>query len=483
MLPNQVYPQDQGAAVEAATDIAEQIDSRQVDFMHGFGTIDGYSRNSGCAYECGRKTFRWDNGPQGFGDDVKPGTTTQLPSTLNMAATFDPQLANEWGTAMGEEFWNKGTNIQEGPGINVARIMRNGRNFEYISGEDPRLGSIMVVPVIDGIQKNVMAIAKHYINNNQETYRRGVNEVVDEVTMMELYGPPFASAVSKADGVMCAYNRINGDWACENEQTLKTMLRGYYNFSGFVVSDWSATVHDDFTTEKAIRNGLDIEMPIPKKFTLDAIQQGLDAKEFTMDDIDDRCIRILSRYFMLPKEKWLPCNGGVCINVNVSTPEHKALARKIAAMSTVMLKNTKNYLPLDFERVTSSKLNIAFIGPDATTNCYTHGSGSGAVVTNAQVCPLQGFTEMFGEEYANEHFVYVDGKSIDAAANAAKNADIAIVFGSAPTGEGKDRQNLSLGGNIDSVIPAVAASQPNTIVVITTGGSVLTPWRKSVPVF
>ena len=89
---------------------------------------------------------------------------------------------------------------------------------------------------------------------------------------------------------------------------------------------------------------------------------------------------------------------------------------------------------------------------------------------------------MFGEEYANEHFVYVDGKSIDAAANAAKNADIAIVFGSAPTGEGKDRQNLSLGGNIDSVIPAVAASQPNTIVVITTGGSVLTPWRKSVPV-
>ena len=113
----------------------------KVDFMHGFG-IDGYSRNSGCAYECGRKTFRWDNGPQGFGDGVKPGTTTQWPSTLNMAATFDPQLANEWGTAMGEEFWNKGTNIQEGPGINVARIMRNGRNFEYISGEDPRLGSI-----------------------------------------------------------------------------------------------------------------------------------------------------------------------------------------------------------------------------------------------------------------------------------------------------------------------------------------------------
>ena len=90
-----------------------------------------------------------------------------------------------------------------------------------MSGEDPRLGSNMVVPIIEGIQKNVMAIAKHYINNNQETHRSGVNEVVDEVTRMELYGPPFSAAVQKAAGVMCSYNRINGDWACENEETLK----------------------------------------------------------------------------------------------------------------------------------------------------------------------------------------------------------------------------------------------------------------------
>jgi len=105
----------------------------KVGMMRGYGEIDGYSRNSGCGEQCHRKTFRWDNGPQGFGDGTTPGSSTQWPSCLNMGATFDPTLANEWGTAMGEEFWNKGTNIQEGPGLNVARIMKNGRNFEYMS--------------------------------------------------------------------------------------------------------------------------------------------------------------------------------------------------------------------------------------------------------------------------------------------------------------------------------------------------------------
>jgi hypothetical protein len=122
----------------------------KVGMMRGYGTVKaypGYSRNSGCGGVCGRPqstgiggdvtagTFRWDNGPQGFGDHTLPGTTTQWPSTLNMGATFDPELAAEWGDAMGAEFWAKGTNIQEGPGINIARVMTNGRNFEYISGE------------------------------------------------------------------------------------------------------------------------------------------------------------------------------------------------------------------------------------------------------------------------------------------------------------------------------------------------------------
>ncbi len=97
----------------------------------------------------------------------------------------------------------------------------------YVSGEDPALGSAMLPPLIDGIQENVMAIFKHYLGNTQETKRGSVNEIIDEVTLMELYGPPFAVAAQRAAGVMCAYNRVNGQYACENKQTLRTMLKGY----------------------------------------------------------------------------------------------------------------------------------------------------------------------------------------------------------------------------------------------------------------
>ena len=137
--------------------------TEKLSMMRGYGPIAGYSRNSGCAGVCGRTTFRWDNGPQGFGDGTIPGTTTQFPSSLSIAATFDPELAFSFGEAMGEEFWGKGTNIQEGPGVNVARVMHNGRNFEYMSGEDPVLGSLLLPQVVDGIQQNVMAIVKHYV--------------------------------------------------------------------------------------------------------------------------------------------------------------------------------------------------------------------------------------------------------------------------------------------------------------------------------
>jgi beta-glucosidase len=442
--------------------------SMKVGMMHGYGVIDGYSRNSGCAFQCGRKTFRWDNGPQGFGDGTIPGTTTQWPSSLNVAASFDPKLAFEWGTAMGEEFWGKGTNIQEGPGINVARIMRNGRNFEYISGEDPVLGTMMVAPVVDGIQQNVMAISKHYINNNQETDRDGVNEVVDEVTMMELYGPPFRAAVQKAAGVMCAYNRINGEWACENKRTLRKMLKGIYNFSGFVVSDWGAT----HSTSAAIQNGLDIEMPRDNFFSEEKIKAAVEIKNISMDDIDDSCTRILSGWLSLPESKRYPCGGKVCIKQNVSTPEHKALARKVAAFSTVLLKNEKGLLPLDASKIGK----IALIGIDALGN-YTGGQGSGSVVTNAVVSPLDAFTALLGQAKV----IYEEGKTIEAAVRAAKAADVAIVFGSAHTGEGHDRASLSLGGNTDIVIPAVAAAQAQTLVVMTVPGSILTPWRDDVP--
>ena len=436
-----------------------------------------YSRNSGCGELCGRHYFRWDNGPQGYGDTTPPGTSTQWPSTLNVAATWDPGLAKAWGVAMGEEFWAKGTNIQEGPGACISRVNRNGRTFEYISGEDPTLGATLVVPVVDGIQQNVMAITKHYLVNNQEDHRTTVNELVDEVTLMELYGKPFAAAAARTAGYMCAYNLINGKYACENPHTLGGMLKGSYNFSGFVVSDWGAT----HSTSPAISAGLDIEMPRAKFFTEEKIHDAITKGEIDPSRIDDACGRILSGWYNLPAEKRVPCGHGsgpasICIGHNVSTPAHKALARELAAKSTVLLKNAPlangsqaRLLPLQ------TTMKLALIGKGADTP-YTAGGGSGHVPSPPDlVSPLDAFRAR------GLDVTYNDGSDAGAAAAAAKAADVAIVFGYATSGEGSDRKDLSLEDNIDALVPAVAAANPRTAVVMSVPGPILTPWRDAVP--
>ena len=449
-------------AGDAAAACAQLNLTEQLTLMRGFGAIAGYSRNSGCAGVCGRATFRWDNGPQGFGDGTIPGTTTQFPCSLAMAATFDPDLAFRWGVAMGEEFWGKGTNIQEGPGVNVARVQHNGRNFEYASGEDPVLGSALLPRIVDGIQTNVMAIVKHYIANSQETDRTTVNEIVPEKLLMELYGPPFASAVQRAAGVMCSYNLVNGVYACENPFTLKTMLKGRYNFSGFVVSDWGAT----HSTVPSLLAGLDIEMPNGNFFTEANLLAALAAGNVTTADIADRCQRVLLGFFSLDPSKRHPCGGGVCIDKNVSTAAHKALAREIAAKSTVLLKNAGGLLPL------ARTMKIALIGPDAQKP-YTGGGGSGAVGTNAVVSPLAALTA------AGIAVTFDAGATPAAAAAAAAAADVAIVFGHAESSEGSDRATLLLKGNTDDIVAAVGAAQPKTVVYLAVPGSIRTDWRDS----
>ena len=150
---------------------------------------------------------------------------------------------------------------------------------------------------------------------------------------MELYAPPFGSASNSSAGFMCSYNRINGAYACENPATLK-ILKDYYNFSGFVVSDWGAT----HSTSASINAGLDIEMPKAQYFTEPLITAALDAKNITEGQLRKSCERVLSGWYNLPTDKRYPCNGGICITQNVSTAAHKQLARKISAKTTVLLR-------------------------------------------------------------------------------------------------------------------------------------------------
>ena len=207
-------------------------------------------------------------------------------------------------------------------------------------------------------------------------------------------------------------------------------------------------------------------MPDGHYYTEATIQAELAAGNITAGDVLDRCHRILLGYFSLAPSVRHPCGGGVCINNNVSTPAHKALARQMAAQSTVLLKNS-GLLPL------SRGLKIALIGPDAVKP-YTAGQGSGGVVTNAVVSPLAALTA------AGVNVVYEPGATPAAAAAAAAAADVAIVFGHASSGEGSDRADLTLSGNTDTVIPAVTAAQPKTVVYIAVPGAIRTDWRAGV---
>ena len=220
-----------------------------------------YVGNTPAVARLGVPTLRMQDAAGGFRTYWTPlvGTVTCWPSLLSMAATFDTNIVHQFAVALGVEFAAKGANAILGPSVNVHRVARNGRNFEYLSGEDPYLGSRLTEAYVSGVQsQGVMAVLKHWVLNSQETNRNSESSVVDAKTAWELYYPPFEAGVrAGASGVMCSYNRVGGDFSCEHEPTLKADLKGAMGFRGFVQSDWDAT----HSTSAADR-GLDMEMPM-----------------------------------------------------------------------------------------------------------------------------------------------------------------------------------------------------------------------------
>jgi beta-glucosidase len=538
-------PSQRAQALLAQMNLTEKI-----DMVHGW---DGpYVGNVIANTRLGIPSLNLNDGPQGFRDDAHVGTTTQWPSGLTVAATWDVDAMFAWGDGMGEEFVGKGANVQLGPGINVARVPLNGRNFEYLSGEDPFLGATLVQPVIKGIQGNgVIANMKHYINNNQETNRGNVSANVDERTRMEMYSTAFGGAVEAGVlSVMCSYNRINVVWSCENPVTLNGELKTAYNFSGWVMSDWGAT-HSTIPSALA---GLDQEMPDNQYFgqaLIDAIQAG-NVSESTLDD---KVLRILTPMFIAGLFD-NPNTGNIANNV--TSVAHNELARSLAGKATVLLQNY-GILPLNAQTVGK----IAVIGSAAFAGVITGGGGSGSVVPYYQVTPLQGVVEAMGGTWTPPpprpatctmeegidyyqpgnpsapgtsaqdccaqcaalsncqsfafssgntcwfkpnadgrrvapgvtagnctypippmplpaNVLYDDGSNLTSAAATAAAADIAIVVVATTSSEGTDRPNLDFPNGQDDVVFAVAAAQPNTIVVCINPGAVLTPWSSEV---
>jgi beta-glucosidase len=399
--------------------------------------------------------------------------TTAFPAPIAQAATWNRALQRGFGAAVGREAWQKGIDVLLAPNVNIARVPENGRNFEAF-GEDPFLSAQTAVAEVQGIQRNpVIATVKHFAVNSQETNRYWVTSVVDDRTLHEIYFPPFEAAVRQAHvgAVMCAYGTLNAVFACQ-DPLLTTVLRQEFDFNGIVMSDWGAT----HSTVAAADAGLDLEMPTGANFGAPLVD-ALSAGTVTAATVDGMTRDVLTSTFRLGLFDHPPPPRATAFTADVSTPGHDSVARKLAEESTVLLKNARRTLPLRLARGAT----IAVIGAPALGDItpFVSGGGSAYVAATNAVTPLAALTARAAK--AGDTVVSADGSDQASAAALAGSASVAIVFAYDQEREGQDRPNLDLTAGQDQLIEQVARANPNTIVVLDTGGPVLMPWLKQVP--
>jgi beta-glucosidase len=404
--------------------------------------------------------------------------STALPACVAGAASWDLEAAHEYGALIGRELRAQGYNMSLGGGVNITREPRNGRTFEYM-GEDPILAGKIVAQVIRGTQdQHVIGDIKHYALNDQESGRNAVNVNIDKRSMRESDLLAFEIGIRESDvaAVMCSYNRVNGDYACENKYLLTDLLKKEWNFKGFVVSDWGGT----HSAAKASAAGLDHEEPAEIFYGAE-FRKAVESGKIPKSELDDHVHRILRSMFATgvvddpPEKSVVDAVGGF------------EVAQKIAEQSIVLLKNTQNLLPLD-----ASKLRrIAVIGAHSDVGMIS-GGGSAQVDPpggNAIMPPGKGRThwqdhiwfptsplKAIRAKAPGVNVQYDPGTDPSAAADLAKSADVAIVFAAQWESEGMDLESLSLPDNQDALIAKVAAANPRTIVVIESGGPVTMPW-------
>lgn len=454
----------------------------KIHMLHGqYGTYVG---NVPAIDRLGIPSLNLQDGPQGFRVSKSSvgaaGTTTCWPSALTMSSAWDTDLAFRWASAMGLEFKNKGANVQLAPGLGLARVPTAGRNFEYLSGEDPVLGSMMAEQVVKGIQSNgIIANAKHWVNNEIEDQRRRVSSNVNERTRFEIYYPPFEAAVKAGVlSVMCSYNRINDIYACENPE-LYSHLRNNLNFTGWVMSDWFATK----STVPSVISGLDQEMPIGLYFSDRELKAKLSSGNITESMLDEKVLRILTSMYTIGLFD-SPNTGHP--KADVTSDAHNALAREIAAKSTVLLKNENNLLPLNAVELSTygESSCIAVFGDEQTIS----GGGSGHVEPAYIVTPTQGIMESIRHKLGPKGddklpVYYIDSsKDVETIKAFAEQCKVSVVVVATSSKEGSDRENLSFSQDQNDLVTLVAGANPKgTIVNVRNPGAVLMPWADLVP--
>ncbi len=325
----------------------------------------------------------FEDGPSGVADGVTG--VTNLPSAAALAATFSRKLAYEYGRVIGAEQAAKGSAVDFGPTVNIDRDPRWGREFESFS-EDPQLTADLGVAEIRGIQSTgIIAQVKHFAAYNQETNRNTPQDdvIVSQRALQELYLPAFRAAVleAKVGSIMCSYATINGYYACESHQLLTDVLRGEWDFDGFVASDYGA-VHD----MSAAKAGLNMEQPFDHFFGA-PLQQAVSQGEISRAALNTMVEPILYQLFRFHFFQHPPSGS---IDAVVTTPAHQDLSTRVAENGTVLLKNDGHLLPL------STSTAIAVIGPAASEQVTYGGGGSASVISSATVTPLAGIEAAAG---------------------------------------------------------------------------------------
>ncbi len=397
----------------------------------------------------------------GINDSIK---AVCFPAASATAASFDPDMIEKMGEALGDACQHEKLSVLLGPAVNIKRSPLCGRNFEYFS-EDPYLTGVMATALIKGIQsKNVGTSIKHFALNNQEHRRMSSSSDCDEKTIREIYFPAFEMAVKEAQPwtVMCSYNRINGTFASENPWLLTDVLRKEWGFEGYVMSDWGA-VSDRVA---GVAAGLDLEMPASGGINDRKVVEAVKAGKLDEKLVDLCCERILNIVFRYVE------------NAKPETPWDKEAqhlqAAEVAADCMVLLKNEGGILPLNKED------EIAFIGEFAEKPRFQGGGSShiNCFKTTGAVEAAKGLKVT----YARGYDVAADDAPADMiaeAAEAAKKAKVAVVFAGLPDAyesEGYDRTHMRMPESQNKLIEAVAEANPNTVVVLHNGSPVEMPW-------
>ena len=397
----------------------------------------------------------------GINDSIK---AVCFPAACSTAASFDKELIGKMGEAIGDSCQHEKLSVVLGPAVNIKRSPLCGRNFEYFS-EDPYLAGKMSAAYINGVQsRNVGTSIKHFAANNQEHRRMSSSSDADERTLREIYFPAFEISVKEAQPwtVMCSYNKINGVYASENPWLLTDVLRKEWGFTGYVMSDWGAVSN----RVKGVAAGLDLEMPASGGVNDAKIVAAVKNGELDEKLVDLCCERILNIIFRYQE------------NAKPETPWDKeaqhAFSGQIAADCMVLLKNDGDILPLNKEDA------IAFIGEFAEKPRFQGGGSShiNSFKTTSAVEAAKGLNVTFAPGYSVAKDEATD-EMIAEAVKAAKAAKVAVVFAGLPDSyesEGYDRTHMGMPACQNKLIEAVAAANPNTVVVLHNGSPVEMPW-------